>query len=229
MILSIIIPIYNAANHLGPLLDELVDFNDHLGCFESLEVLLVNDGSTDATRSIIDAWSHHYPFIHVIHLPHNQGQQRATYMGMRQASGHVVATLDDDLKHKPSHVLALHEKLQTDLDLVFGVIDEGQRSPYRQWCSEGISRIIARIFPTLKGLRVTSFRVFSKALNQKAIQSDAAFIYVSCELLKHAKKVHNSHLAPYRTGHVTRYTLGSLLKVTAQLIYYYHPLRGNKQ
>lgn len=85
-------------------------------------VLLVNDGSTDGTEAVAEAFSGVMP-VEVINHERNQGLGRALSTGFRALFGRVkegdaVITMDADGSHTPEHVIALKEKLDTGLDIV---------------------------------------------------------------------------------------------------------------
>lgn len=68
--ISIILPVYNGENHLRETLDSIV--NQSLG-IENIQVIIVNDCSTDKTKEIIDEYSATYPSFKPIHLKENSG------------------------------------------------------------------------------------------------------------------------------------------------------------
>ncbi|MCK8058183.1 MULTISPECIES: glycosyltransferase [unclassified Fusibacter] len=226
MKLSIIIPMYNSTNHIDLLLKTVEDATCQNEMFSDIEVILVNDGSTDDTVLAIQGWQSNKSWIILLNTKGNIGQQAATYEGMKQASGDVIATIDDDLKHSPYDIVKLAKGLNEGAQLIFGVNESCDVSKGRKWCSDKISHIIGSFYPILKGKRVSSFRCFTKELNKKAIRSKQPFIYVSCELLNHAGQVGNRTVSVYKKGtHASRYTLKKLVETTMKLIIYYHPIR----
>lgn len=90
MKLSVIIPVYNVESFLPACLDSL--------CFQikdDVEVILVDDGSTDSSGRICDEYATCYPFISVIHQQ-NQGLGAARNAGMTIAKGDYIAWIDSD-------------------------------------------------------------------------------------------------------------------------------------
>lgn len=61
-----------------------------------LEVIVINDGSTDATAALLDAAQRDYPWLKVIHLPVNGGKSRALNLGFAQSHHALIITLDAD-------------------------------------------------------------------------------------------------------------------------------------
>ncbi len=91
---SVIIPCYNAEEYLSQCLESLIC--QSIG-FETLDVICVNDASTDSTGSLLDAMAEQYPDnLRVFHLPENRKQGGARNVGLAHAQGEYVAFLDAD-------------------------------------------------------------------------------------------------------------------------------------
>ena len=103
--LSVIIPFYNEAANVGPLVAELRAALAPLGL--SLEVLLVNDGSTDATAAALNEAAAVWPAVRVEHFPRNRGQAAALWWGFQNARGTWFAMLDGDGQNDPADIPAL--------------------------------------------------------------------------------------------------------------------------
>ena len=93
--LSIVIPAYNESARIELTLDRV------MSCVQKqawdAEVLVVDDGSTDATPEIIHRWMERYPRLHLIQNEGNRGKGFSVRNGLLQASGEVVMFTDADL------------------------------------------------------------------------------------------------------------------------------------
>lgn len=117
-LLSIVVPAYNAESYLGRALDELGDV-------AGVEIVIVDDGSTDRTGILADTWSARYPDrMRVVHQA-NRGHGGAINAGLAHATGTFVKVLDaDDWLDIPAlralvRVLAASEAADEGLDAVF--------------------------------------------------------------------------------------------------------------
>lgn len=88
---SVIIPTYNRENEIARALKSVQDQT-----FQDYEVLVCDDASTDATRSVVTAYASRDYRIHLLCLPKNQGAGAARNIGMEAAKGHYIAFLDSD-------------------------------------------------------------------------------------------------------------------------------------
>ena len=114
---SVVVPFYNEADNLPQLIREIDAMLVALA--KPAEIILVNDGSTDAFAQYPD--SPHYP-VRWLHLDRNSGQSAAMYYGMQAARGEVLILMDADLQNDPMDAPKLYQKLVADgLDMVTGV------------------------------------------------------------------------------------------------------------
>lgn len=115
MKISIIIAIYNEAENLKLLYDKL----KLLSGFE-WEAIMVNDGSTDASKEILKELAEQDQRIKVINFRRNYGQTAALSAGFDHASGEVVIPMDGDLQNDPADIPKLLAKIEEGYDCVSG-------------------------------------------------------------------------------------------------------------
>ncbi|MGP1345447.1 MAG: glycosyltransferase family 2 protein [Phycisphaerales bacterium] len=118
--LSIIAPARNEADNIAPLVQQVAGAApraataiDHDGTFE---FIIVDDGSTDATRARAIELAHHHPWLRIVALdeappPHPRGQSAALHAGCRAARGRFIAMLDADLQNDPNDLIPMAEAL----------------------------------------------------------------------------------------------------------------------
>ncbi len=115
--LTVIIPFYNEAPNVAPLLAELRAALDPLAL--AVEVLLVNDGSTDATAAALATAAATWPAIRVENFPRNRGQAAALWWGFQNARGTWLAMLDGDGQNPPAELARLWP-LRESADMLAG-------------------------------------------------------------------------------------------------------------
>ena len=107
-ILTVIVPAYNSESTLHRCLDSLVCDSLH----DSLQVIVVNDGSTDRTLEIATQYSHKYPHVQVLNKA-NGGHGSTINQGVIQASGAYFKVLDSDDLFNTQDLQALIEELRS--------------------------------------------------------------------------------------------------------------------
>lgn len=115
--LSIVVPVFNEAENLRPLVEAV---RAAIGESELWELLVVDDGSTDGTRELADRLSREDGRIRLIALTRNFGQTAAMQAGFDAARGEVVVSMDGDLQNDPADIPRLVAKLNEGYDLVAG-------------------------------------------------------------------------------------------------------------
>jgi len=100
--LSVIIPVYNEAENIRPLVERLgLALRDVAG---QIEILFVDDGSTDRTLALLKEAREKDARIRIAHFRHNLGQTAAMAAGFQLARGKAVVTIDGDLQNDPAEI-----------------------------------------------------------------------------------------------------------------------------
>ncbi len=116
-LLSVVAPVYNE--------EELVELFVRRTCAAvadyTFELVLVNDGSSDATPELLDRIAATDPRVRVVHLSRNFGHQAALTAGLEHAVGDVVAMIDADLQDPPELIPTMLARWEEGSDVVYAV------------------------------------------------------------------------------------------------------------
>ena len=118
MELSIVIPVYNEEENVEPLIEEINMVVRPLG--NHYEIVVVDDGSRDATFSVLAGLREREPRLRVVRLKRNFGQTAAIAAGLAYAEGDIVVLMDGDAQNDPKDIPALLGELKKGNDLVCG-------------------------------------------------------------------------------------------------------------
>jgi len=116
--LSLIVPLYNEEESVGPLYRAIVDALDPMG--KSYEILFVEDGSRDGTFRKAADLAEKDKRLRVVKFRRNYGQTAAMAAGIEHARGKVLITMDGDLQNDPADIPKFLEKMGEGYDIVCG-------------------------------------------------------------------------------------------------------------
>lgn len=105
---SLIVPVYNRENLVGETIESVLAQD-----FEDFELLLVDDGSSDASLQALHDWSTQDARIRVIALPENEGRCAARNKGLEAASAPWICYLDSDDVYYSDHLSTMHALILT--------------------------------------------------------------------------------------------------------------------
>jgi len=178
---SVVVPVYNGAAALPELVARLRAVLAARA--PDAEVLLVNDGSRDASWQVIAelAAGPRPPRVRGIDLRRNYGQHNALLCGIRAAAGAVVVTLDDDLQHPPEEISRLLDALSGEVDVVYGTPLAEQHGLLRNLASRATKLVLQGAMGAEIAGRVSAFRAFRADLREAFAQYGNP--YVSIDVL----------------------------------------------
>ena len=143
-LISVVIPIFNEEEVLPSLFPRLYEALDALD--RSYQVIFVDDGSRDNTRSLLrEQYDQRPTQTNLVCLRTNAGQHAAILAGFNYSSGRYVITLDADLQNPPEEISKLLAKLEAGHDYVGTIRRERRDSLWRDWASKGVNSLRERI------------------------------------------------------------------------------------
>ena len=128
-LISCVVPAYNEHNNLLVLLPLL---RQELGALsEAWEVVVVDDGSQDATSSLMQSWSQQ-PGFRFIELTRNFGKEAALTAGLEASQGDIVILMDADLQHSPELLGSMVRRWEQGVDMVYAVREGRQDEGWKK-------------------------------------------------------------------------------------------------
>lgn len=163
-VLSVIIPVYNEQQTITQVIDKV------LALPIQLEVIVVNDGSSDGTWDSLKSFADH-PSVRCFNHDVNQGKGAALRTGIARASGDIVIIQDADLEYDPSNIATLIQPLLDGVtDVVYGsrYLGHAEQDPSRihrfgNWLLTAFSNMMAN--QSLTDME-TCYKVFRRELIQ---------------------------------------------------------------
>jgi glycosyltransferase involved in cell wall biosynthesis len=167
MKMSVVIPIYNERPTLSKVVERV------LAVPLEIELLCVDDGSTDGSVELLEQLRSQYPQMRVFLQPRNMGKGAALHRGIREATGDFVVVQDADLEYDPSeYPILLQPLLDNKADVVYGSRFMSGR-PHRVlyfWHSIG-NGFLTLLSNAITNLNLTDMETCYKVFRREVIQS----------------------------------------------------------
>jgi len=181
--LSALMPAYNEQEVLGSSISEAVAALD--GLCDEWELVVVDDGSTDATPEILKDWCERDPRVRAVTQPENSGYSRALIDGFSACRFEAVFYTDADAQFDLEHIADLYPEL-ADADMVAGFRIGRQDRPIRHLTSAVYNWLQARML----GLRVKdvncAFKLFRRSFFDRVQLCSEGFL-IDAELYARAQ------------------------------------------
>ena len=162
---SVVVPLYNEQAVVEELYQRLTKVMQQTG--ENYELVLVEDGSTDATLEKLEDIAENDEHVIIVQLRRNFGQTPALAAGFDNARGEIIISMDGDLQHLPEEIPNFLEKIDEGYDVVSG------------WREKRVDNLIMRKIPSraanwlaskVSGVDIHDFGTTFKAYRRQIIQ-----------------------------------------------------------
>lgn len=166
ILLSIVAPCYNEEEAIGEFIARTVEVLErHFGNYE---LLLVDDGSKDATVEKIAECQRKNPNIRLIRFSRNFGKEAAVTAGLEHSNGEIVVMLDSDLQDPPSLIPHLLEKLDAGYDIVSAQHTIRKKET---WLKKATSRLFYKLASHMTGLNIPNTVGDYRAMRRKVVDA----------------------------------------------------------
>ena len=181
--ISVVVPVYNGAETVPKLIEQL---DKHLRPQNALELILVNDGSTrDNSDEVCEVAAQQNDWIVYIELSTNFGEHNAVMAGLNHSTGDYVVIMDDDLQNPPHEVIRLVEELDRgDYDVVFSYYKKKQHGMSRNLGSAFNNMNASYVLKKPRDLYLSSFKCIRRSVVKQVIKYDGPYPYIDGLILR---------------------------------------------
>jgi undecaprenyl-phosphate 4-deoxy-4-formamido-L-arabinose transferase len=175
MLLSVVIPVYHGEISITKLVETVQEqLNTSL-----FEIILVNDGSKDASEQICIGLSERYNNISFLSLRKNFGEFNAVMCGLNHAKGEYAVIIDDDFQNPPSEIIKLLETAQKgNFDVVYSQYDEKKHHLVRNFGSWLVNQVTTTLFKKPQDLYLSSFKLIKKEVVEEICKYKGPYPYI---------------------------------------------------
>jgi len=165
-LISIVVPVFNEARTVADVIERLLVID----LPAPREILVVNDGSTDGTREVLDRVAPR-PELRIIHAERNGGKGSAIRIGFANATGTIMAIQDADLELDPAQIAQLVTPIiDGRARVVYGSRFLAGR-PDAPWLSVFANQVLTGFTNLLYGGRITDMETCYKIMDRAVVQS----------------------------------------------------------
>jgi glycosyltransferase involved in cell wall biosynthesis len=166
-LVSILVPVYNEAKTVRQVIERLLE----IPLPAAREIIVVNDGSTDGTRDVLDAIPPVPGVLAIVHAPQNGGKGSAIRLALAQARGTIIAIQDADLELDPVQLAELVRPiLDGEAEVVYGSRFLAGR-PNAPWISILANAVLTGVTNVLFGGRLTDMECCYKIMQAPIARS----------------------------------------------------------
>jgi len=194
--LSVVVPVYCSQDLLQRLVSAI--FAAFPNSPESVEVVLVNDASTDSSWEVMTRLAAEYPNLKCINLQRNFGQDNAILTGMRYSRGDYVAIMDDDLQHDPADLPRLLEVIKTGPDVVYATYAVKKQSLWKNIGSWLNGKTAEWLLAKPKDLYIPPYKIICRAVAEVICVYDGPYPYVDGLLFQIASRFSRLEVTHHR-------------------------------
>ncbi|MHC4920795.1 MAG: glycosyltransferase family 2 protein [Planctomycetota bacterium] len=209
--LSIVIPVYNGASSIKPLVERL---HEELKAHYELEIVLVNDCSPDNSAEACAALAERHGWVRFIHLARNFGEHNAVMAGLNYCTGDCAVIMDDDFQNPPTEVVKLVEKLQEGYDVAYSYYETKKHNLFRNLGSYFNNAVASVMIKKPWGLYLSSFKAINRFTIDEVVKYEGPYPYIDGLILR-ATRNYGTQLVQHDPRHEGRsnYTLRKLMRL----------------
>jgi glycosyltransferase involved in cell wall biosynthesis len=164
-LLTVVVPVYNEVRSLTKVVERLV------ACGLPMQIVLVDDGSSDGSDALIDTLVQKYASVTAIHQLQNQGKGKAIRAGFAAAKGDFVVIQDADLEYEPEDFRWLLQPLVAgEADVAFGTRYGHCDRQVSPWWHQFVNSVITGLTNLAIGLRLSDVETCYKMAPRTVLQ-----------------------------------------------------------
>jgi undecaprenyl-phosphate 4-deoxy-4-formamido-L-arabinose transferase len=183
---SVVVPAYNEEANLREFHRRLRAVLDQLG--RSCELIVVDDGSTDGSRALLEELGGQDADLILVELARNAGQHAAVLAGFQVSRGKVVVTIDADLQNPPEEIPKLLAKIAEGYDVVGGA-RQGRKDSWLRLAASRMVRLLSARSGTFVGDYGCMLRAYRREIVRRVLRWREHSLFIPALAERFTKRV----------------------------------------
>ena len=176
--LTIICPVYNEESVVEPFFNRIYPVIQKIKNVYNVNLLFINNASTDNTLEAIEKLHRKYKFIYFITLTTNVGYQRSLECGLNQAKGDVICFIDVDCEDPPEMILDFLVFYKNGYDLIYGIRTDREENKIVKKARNLFYHILKGVADEEVILFMAEFSLMSDEVRNAVIQHKSSFPFI---------------------------------------------------
>lgn len=182
MKISIVIPVYNGAKTIKPLVEAL---EEELAQKYDMEVALVNDGSlSDNSSEVCTDIALNNSKVKFLDLSLNFSEHNAVMAGLNYCTGEAAVIIDDDFQNPPSEIIKLVDKLNEGYDVAYSYYKKKEHHFLRNLGSQFNNIVVTALLRKPRDLYLSSFKAINRFVIDEVVKYKGPYPYIDGLILR---------------------------------------------
>lgn len=222
MKLSVVIPVYNSQETIKPLVERLQAALSAI----SFEIVLVNDGSPDASEKVCGLLANSYDNVYLISLRKNYGEFNAVMCGLNWSKGQYCVIIDDDFQNPPEEIVKLLKTAEDgNFDVVYTRYAKKEHSRHRNLGSGLVNWLTSYLIDKPEDLYLSSFKLIRQEVVREVIKYQGPYPYIDGLIFRITRNIGTVQVAHQkREAGVSNYTWKKLISLFLNILFCYSSL-----
>ena len=176
--LTVVCPVYNEQKVIPLFFERIHRVIDDLSSRYKVDLLFLNNASTDDTFKILDGLRREHSFVYIITLSVNVGYQASLECGLRNAKGDLITLIDVDCEDPPEMIVEFVDHYEKGYDIVYGERVDREENRVIKWLRKIFYHIVHRVADDDTILYMAEFALFTAEVRDAIVVDKSSFPFI---------------------------------------------------
>ena len=182
--LTVICPVHNEQNAIPLFFERINRVIQDLSSRYKVDLLFLNNASTDDTFNILDGLRREHSFVYIITLSANVGYQASLECGLRNAKGDLITFIDVDCEDPPEMIAKFVDHYEKGYDIVYGERVDREENRVMNWLKKMFYHIVRRVADEDIVLYMAEFALFTAEVRDAIVYDKSSFPFIRSSIAR---------------------------------------------